>query len=119
MAMAKAAEVRKRIERILDETRQIPRGLTRARWALLLACSLPLVWVISVAELAHAQAQEPPRTPAAMSEFLKFLKDRRQLAPADVTVMEQYLAANPGDIDVRSQLILYYYANGVREPRVS
>ena len=33
--------------------------------------------------------------------------------------MEQYLAANPGDIDVRSQLILYYYANGVREPRVS
>ena len=53
--------------------------------------------------------------PAAMSEFLK---GRRQLSPGDVTAMEQYLTANPQDIEVRSQLILYYYANGVREPRI-
>ena len=39
MAMARTAEVRKRIERILDETRQIPRGLTGGRWAALIACS--------------------------------------------------------------------------------
>jgi TonB family protein len=116
MAMAKAAEVRKRIERILDETRQIPRGLTRARWVALVVCSVPLVWLAAVTQLAPAIAQEPPRTPAAMSEFLK---GHRQLTPADVNMMEQYLAANPGDVNVRLQLVFYYYANGVREPRIS
>jgi TonB family protein len=55
MAMAKTAEVRKRIERILDETRQIPRGLTRARWVTLAACGLPLVYLASVTQLAPAQ----------------------------------------------------------------
>jgi len=56
MAMARTVEVRKRIERILDETRQIPRGLTRARWAALLACSLPILYVASVTQLAPAQS---------------------------------------------------------------
>src|ERR1035441_5975369 len=63
MAMARTVEVRKRIERILDETRQIPRGLTRGRWAALLACSLPLLYAASVAKLAPAQAI--PATPRA------------------------------------------------------
>ena len=116
MAMAKAAAVRKRIERILDETRQIPADVTGTRWAALLACSVPLVWLVSVAQLAPAVAQEPVKTPAAMSELLK---GRRQLSPGDVSGMEQYLVSNPQDVDVRSQLILYYYANGVREPRIS
>lgn len=53
--MARTVEVRKRIERILDETRQIPRGLTRGRWAALIACSLPLLYVTSAAQLAPAQ----------------------------------------------------------------
>jgi TonB family protein len=116
MAMAKAAEVRKRIERILDETRQIPRGLTRARWVALVACSVPLVWIASVAQLVSAAPQDGPKTPAAMSEFLK---GRRQLTQADVNIMEQYLRTNPQDIDVRTQLVLYYYSIGVREPRTS
>jgi len=60
MAMARTAEVRKRIERILDETRQIPRGLTRGRWAALMACSLPLMIVTSVVRLAPAQDIRPP-----------------------------------------------------------
>jgi beta-lactamase regulating signal transducer with metallopeptidase domain len=55
MAMAKTAEVRKRIERILDETRQIPRAWTGARWATLAACSLPLAYLVSVTQLAPAQ----------------------------------------------------------------
>jgi len=115
MAMAKTAEVRKRIELILDETRQIPRAFTRARWAALLLCGIPIVWLASVAQLVPAAAQESPRTPAAMAEYLK---GRRQLSPADVSTMEQYLVANPHDVDTRSQLILHYYANGVREPRI-
>jgi beta-lactamase regulating signal transducer with metallopeptidase domain len=55
MAMARSAEVRKRIERILDETRQIPHGLTRGRWTALIACSLPLMVVMSAAQLAPAR----------------------------------------------------------------
>jgi TonB family protein len=112
MAMANAAEVRTRIERILDETRQIPRGLTRARWVALLACSVPLIWLVSV---THLVAQETPKTPAAMSEYLK---GKPQLSPADVTTMEQYLVANPNDVEVRLQLILHYYSKGVRNPRI-
>src|ERR1017187_1304290 len=73
MAMARTAEVRKRIERILDETRQISRGLTRARWTALIACALPLLYVASVAQLAPAQAiPVAPRadyaTPSAAAE---------------------------------------------------
>jgi TonB family protein len=112
MAMANAAEVRTRIERILDETRQIPRGFTRARWLALLACSVPLIWLVSV---THLVAQETPKTPAAMSEYLK---SRPQLTPSDVTTMEQYLVNNPNDLDVRLQLILYYYSKGIRNPRI-
>ena len=112
MAMAKAAEVRKRIERILDETRQIPRALTAPRWLALVACSLPLVYVASVVQLAPAQTP----TPATISELLK---NKRQLGPGDVGTMEQYLAANPQDLEVRNQLVLYYFSKGIREPRLT
>jgi TonB family protein len=113
MAMAKTAEVRKRIELILDETRQIPRGLTRARWVALVALSVPLIWLVSA---THLVAQEQPRTPAAMAEYLK---GKRQLTAGDVPTVEQYLVANPNDVEMRSQLILYYYTAGIREPRIS
>jgi TonB family protein len=116
MAMAKAAEVRKRIERILDETRQIPRAVTRGRWLALLACSLPLIWVAAVTQLVPASAQDAPKTPAAMNEFLK---GRRQLTQADVNLMEHYLTGNPHDVEVRTQVILYYYSIGIREPRLT
>ena len=111
MAMAKAAEVKKRIERILDDTRQIPRGLTRSRWVMLVACSVPLIYVASAVRLVAQQ----PNTPAAMSDYLK---GKRQLSSADISTMEQYLLTNPHDLDVRSQVILYYYANGVRDKRL-
>ena len=41
------------------------------------------------------------------------------MGPGDVSAMEQYLKTNPHDLDVRSQLVLYYFANGMREPRLS
>lgn len=105
MAMAKAAEVRKRIELILDETRQVPRGLTSARWAALLLCSVPLIWLATVAQLVPAAAQQPPAA-------------QRPTSTVDVTARERHLAANPHDVDARLQLILHYYANGIREPRI-
>jgi beta-lactamase regulating signal transducer with metallopeptidase domain len=89
MAMANAAEVGARIERILDETRQIPRGFTCARWLALLACSVPLIWLVSV---THLVAQETPKTPAAMSEYLK---GKPQLSPADATHSALLLQGRP------------------------
>jgi TonB family protein len=55
MAMARTAEVRTRIERILDETREIPRGWTRARWMAVTACTLPLVYLAVAVQVTPAQ----------------------------------------------------------------
>ena len=127
--MANVAEVRHRIERILDETRQIPRGLTGSRWAALVACSLPLIYVATVVQPAPAQAQEAvplpaqamtPRkgsaAPAAPSAISEQMKGKPQLDSSDAAVMEQHLASNPQDLELRSQLVVYYFAHGVREP---
>jgi hypothetical protein len=60
MAMAKAAEVRMRVERILDESRQIAPAMTRGRWALLLCCAAPVIYLAAVMRPARVQAQDPP-----------------------------------------------------------
>lgn len=63
MAMARTAEVRNRIERILDETREIPRGWTRARWIAVAACSLPLFYMtVAVRVTAAQEARSAPET---------------------------------------------------------
>jgi len=61
IAMAKTAKVRTRIERILDETRQLSGTLTRSRWMGLLACSLPVVYLAVGMQLAQrsSTAQSP------------------------------------------------------------
>ncbi len=106
MAMAKANEVRKRIERILDETRQIPRGLTRLRWAGLLVCSLPLVYLAATVQLAPAQVT------------FSDLRAKTPITAGEAAAMEQQLAANPQDIEKRGQLILYYYSTGQSKQRL-
>ncbi len=116
MAMANVAEVKHRIERILDETRQIPRALTRPRWVALVAGSLPLIYVASVLQLVPVRAQQQPQAPPELADLLR---GGRQLGPADVAPMERYLATNPHDLDARAQLIVYYYSTGTREPRLS
>jgi VWFA-related protein/TonB family protein len=96
MAMARTAEVRRRIERILDETRQIPRGLTRGRWAAVVACSLPLMYLASVTQLAPAQAPVAAQQPrAALAEMAQ--------APAPPTIkaspaQEQELPKPAGEL---------------------
>jgi len=107
MAMAKASEVKMRIERILDETRQIPRGVTRLRWALLVACSLPLIYVASVAQLVPAQAQEQQQTAGAAAQ------------QPDFAQMEQFVAAHPDDLEARSKLVRDYYLYSIKQPRLN
>jgi TonB family protein len=104
MAMAKAAEVQKRIERALDETREIPRPFTARRWMALAVCAVPVLWLAAVAQLAPATAQEQPKA----------------AAPAgDAAAAERAVAANPNDLDERVRLILSYYSANVREPRLA
>jgi TonB family protein len=98
MAMAEASEVKKRIERVLDETRQIPKALTPRRWMALVACSLPVAYLAMALKPAPVRAQ-PQQFPGAAA-------------------LEQRLAANPHDLEARRQLILGYFANNVREPRL-
>lgn len=102
MAMAKTAEVQKRIDRILDETRPIPRGLTRSRWAALVACSLPLVYITAVMQLA-------PQLAPAQSAGLN---------PQLVSALERHLLVFPDDLAARGQLIANYYVTGVQHPRI-
>jgi TonB family protein len=62
VAMAKGAEVRMRIERILDDNRPLSRPVTRARYAAMAAVALPFILIAALARPAHiVLAQEPSR----------------------------------------------------------
>jgi GWxTD domain-containing protein len=58
IAMARTANVKHRIESVLDESRRIPHALGRRGWATLLTCALPVLYIALAAQLAPAQA--PP-----------------------------------------------------------
>src|SRR5262249_5963581 len=66
MPMAKGAEVRMRIERILDETRPLSTPLTRTRWAAIALAAAPIIYIAAVARPAHVRAQQtqPPSAQA-------------------------------------------------------
>jgi len=65
MAMARHCEVRLRVERILDESRQILPALTRGRGMALVACALPLVYLAAAVRPARVRAQQPQPLPQA------------------------------------------------------
>jgi TonB family protein len=119
MAMAKASEVRMRIERILDETRQIPRALTRVHWAALALGALPLIYVASALRPVPAAAQQPTPAQVVITQGTQTQTGKKgsrpRLSPDEVPALEQQLTANPQDLDVRRQLMLYYFQNGMRE----
>jgi TonB family protein len=65
MPMAKGAEVRMRIERILDDTRPLSTPLTRTRWAAIALAAAPIIYIAAVARPAHVQAQQTAQQQAA------------------------------------------------------
>ena len=79
MAMAKAAEVRVRVERILDDSRPIFPGVTRARWLTVAACGLPLVYMAAVVRPARVRAQAAEPVPLAL---VQLAEPTPQTAPA-------------------------------------
>jgi hypothetical protein len=63
--MAKEANVETRINRILDETRNIPNALSRLGWTALLACMAPPIYLATAVQLAPAQTLMSVHAPAA------------------------------------------------------
>jgi beta-lactamase regulating signal transducer with metallopeptidase domain len=59
LAMAKGADVRMRIERILDDSRPLFPPLTRARWTALALFAVPIIYLTGVARPARVAAQQP------------------------------------------------------------
>ncbi|MGC9971409.1 MAG: M56 family metallopeptidase [Bryobacteraceae bacterium] len=80
VAMARRSQVRQRIETVLDERRRISRGMTKARWAAMLLCGVPLVASVAAIHLQSAPAQAPappasaaPKTPEAAVQGAKLI----------------------------------------------
>lgn len=83
ISMAKETNVEKRMEQILDDTRTIPPVFGRRSWLTLLVCSLPLAYVASTVELAHAQTKPPDRT--SQEKYpVQFIAQERRSVPQQV-----------------------------------
>jgi len=120
MAMAKASEVNHRIERILDETRQIPQGLTRRRWAVLLGVSLPILYAAGVLQLTRVEAQQPESSQTRVFTFngktvLVNTSRNNEPTAAQAAELEQRVQANPEDLAARGKLLDYYRWNDQRQ----
>jgi GWxTD domain-containing protein len=63
LAMARESNVKLRIERILDESRSLPRIFGRRGWAALFACAVPVLYLASAARLAPAQSTAADTAP--------------------------------------------------------
>ena len=66
--MAREANVETRIDRILDETRRIPKALSRRGWMALALCAAPMVYMAAAVQVAPAQTTvtvPPPPPPPA------------------------------------------------------
>jgi GWxTD domain-containing protein len=87
IAMAKHNTVEKRIEQILDETRQIPKAFGASRWATLAVCSLPLVYLVSAVQLAPAQS--PPRDVPVITQAQIPVSPAAPASPAQVIAQAQ------------------------------
>jgi GWxTD domain-containing protein len=75
ISMAKPNTVQKRIEQIMDETRQIPKAFGASRWATLAVCSLPLLYLVSSVQLAPAQTPAPQVRRALDSPYNRWLDE--------------------------------------------
>jgi TonB family protein len=60
MAMARSGQVRKRVERILNETRELSRSVSPRRWAAMALCALPVLWVAAAVKVTRAQPAPMP-----------------------------------------------------------
>ncbi len=120
VAMARRSQVRQRVEAILDESRRLSRGMTKAGWAAVLLCAVPLAYGAAAVrfEQAQAPAQIETKTPWAPGSYMDTLSRGNGLTPEEAQRLEGYLQANPEDLAARGSLIAYYTLSAIREPRL-
>ncbi len=120
VTMARRSQVRQRVEAILDESRRLSRGMTKARWAAVLLCAVPLAYGAAALrfEQAQAPAQSEAKTPWPEGSYMDALSRGNRITPAEAQRLEGYLQANPEDLAARGSLISYYFLNAIREPRL-
>ncbi len=107
VAMAQRSEMRQRIERILDEAREVPPALTRRAWTALAACGGAAVFMAAALQVV------PSRSLFAQTVSWKL----ERLAPKQVQALENEVAQNPEDLHARERLIMHYLVTGENVPR--
>ncbi|HEY1495678.1 MAG TPA: M56 family metallopeptidase [Candidatus Solibacter sp.] len=95
VAMAKGAEVGMRVERILDESRQIAPAMTRGRWVLLVCCAAPVIYLSAVMRPARVRAQDPV---AAAQPAVDAAKLKSHDNVAQLNSMEMMLEQNSEEL---------------------
>ncbi len=120
VTMACRSQVRQRVEAILDESRRLSRGMTKARWAAVLLCAVPLAYGAAALrfEQTPAPAQIEAGAPWTSGGYLDTLSRGNRITLEEAQRLEGYLQANPDDLTARGALIAYYFLNAIREPRL-
>jgi hypothetical protein len=83
MAMARVADVRARVERILDETRPVFPAMTGRRWIAQALCAVPVVYLMAVARPARVLAQPPAAVLPVAPESVPRQEPPPERPPAD------------------------------------
>jgi hypothetical protein len=117
MAMARPNEVRHRIELVLDETRRLAPGLSKARWATLVVACVPLAYGTATVRFVQP---EPQKVPAVTMKgiYSESLAAGAKLTAAEVEEIEARLRRDPEDLEARGKLISYYFQKGPRQSRL-
>ncbi len=118
VTMARRSQVRQRVEAILDESRRLSRGMTKARWAAVLLCAVPLAYGAAALRFEQAPAQIDAKAPWLSGSYMDTLSRGNRITPDEAQRLEGYLQANPEDLTARGSLIAYYFQSGIREPRL-
>lgn len=111
-AMARSSKVGARIERLLAQGLPTPRPMKPLAWSLLLAATLPVLY--AAASIDPGQEPAPPVTIERQAESPHKWNSipGANTTPQQAAELEQRLAANPQDLEARTQLIGYYFSNG-------
>jgi hypothetical protein len=113
LTMSRTSNVRERIERILDETRRIPREVPARFWAILAGSGFAAVYLASSIQFAaHTTEQNTASSSVGRIDLAKAM-----LPYEEVERLERRLTDNPEDLESRSRLISHYLVTGMNDHR--
>ncbi len=101
-AVVHGSHLKRRMSRIFEPSANRNRGATVLR-VMLLAAFVPALYVTAAARFQEPQAQNTP-----------VVIQRMPLTPDEVAQLQARLEANPDDLTIRGQLLMYYRQQGHR-----